>query len=62
MVDAGSAAAFEQAFRALRSLGFREGEARAALTRVRNDVRLVNGTTEQLLRAALVAMTPDVAH
>jgi hypothetical protein len=62
MVDAGAAASFEQAFHALRSLGFREGEARAALARIRSDVRFVNGTTEQLLRAALVVMTPKVAH
>jgi 5-methylcytosine-specific restriction endonuclease McrA len=61
VVGARAAAAFEEAFRALRSLGFREGEARAALARVRNGVPCPNGT-EQVLRAALAAMTPETAH
>jgi Holliday junction resolvasome RuvABC DNA-binding subunit len=43
-----------QAFHALRSLGFREGETRRALDRVRMDpLRAGDASTESILRAAL---------
>jgi hypothetical protein len=58
MVRAETAASFEEAFRALRSLGFREGETRAALVRVRSDPGCAHANTERVLRLALVALTP----
>jgi hypothetical protein len=56
-VHASSAGSFEEAFRGLRSLGFRESESRAALARVRSDPRCATGRTEQVLRLALGALT-----
>jgi hypothetical protein len=44
---------FEQAFLALRSLGFREGEARSALDRVRADPHVGDSSVETILRQAL---------
>jgi Holliday junction resolvasome RuvABC DNA-binding subunit len=57
MVDVHVAACFEEAFRALRSLGFREGESHAALARVRTDARSGPMKTEYLLRLALAALS-----
>jgi hypothetical protein len=56
VVNAYAAASFEEAFRALRSLGFREGESRRALASVRTDARCVNAKTEQILRFALAVL------
>ncbi|HKO92261.1 MAG TPA: HNH endonuclease [Polyangiaceae bacterium] len=47
-----------KAFAALRSLGFREGDVRAAMARLRDERELVAGTTEEWLRAALGRLTP----
>jgi Holliday junction resolvasome RuvABC DNA-binding subunit len=43
-----------EAFRALRTLGFREGEVRGALERVRT---VGDSSTEQVLREALAVLT-----
>ena len=59
VVGAHAAASFEEAFRALRSLGFREGESRAALTRVRTDPSSAHGNIEQVLRQALALLTAN---
>jgi hypothetical protein len=56
VVDPRVAEAHTQAFRALRALGFREGEAHRALERVRATSPVGNASTEQVLRAALAAM------
>jgi hypothetical protein len=56
VVSAHAAASFEEAFRALRSLGFREGESRTALAHVRADAKLAHENTEKVLRAALAAL------
>jgi hypothetical protein len=45
-------------FSALRNLGFREGDVRAVLARLREEGELAGGTTEQWLRAALGRLTP----
>jgi hypothetical protein len=58
VVNAREAASFEEAFRALRSLGFREGESKRALADVRADARCDNMDVKQVLRFALSAMTP----
>jgi hypothetical protein len=57
IVDPGVAEAHTQAFRALRALGFREGEARRALAQVRADAHVTNANTERVLRAALRVLT-----
>jgi Holliday junction resolvasome RuvABC DNA-binding subunit len=44
-------------FGALRSLGFREAEIRAALAKLRGQSDLRETTPEQLLRAALACLT-----
>jgi hypothetical protein len=52
-------ATHEAAFRALRALGFREGEARMALERVRRETHLgENASTEEVLRHALTLLAP----
>lgn len=51
-VDAASASAHAEAFRALRGLGFREREAQRALAWVRERAHVGNGVPE-LIRAAL---------
>jgi hypothetical protein len=56
LVSARAAASFEEAFRALRSLGFREGESRAALAGVRPDARSANADTAWLIRLALARL------
>jgi hypothetical protein len=56
-VNARAAASFEEAFRALRSLGFREGESRAALAQVRADVKSTEADTEHVIRSALAVLT-----
>jgi hypothetical protein len=53
VANARAAASFEEAFRALRSLGFREGESRAALAGVRADARSANADTTLIIRLAL---------
>jgi hypothetical protein len=57
VVSAHAASSFEEAFRALRSLGFREGESRAALARVRTDGNGTSCTIEEVLRKALTMIT-----
>jgi hypothetical protein len=56
-VSARAASSFEEAFRALRSLGFREGESRAALARVRSAATSAQDSTEQVIRMALIKLT-----
>jgi Holliday junction resolvasome RuvABC DNA-binding subunit len=51
------AAAFAQAFQALRGLGFREEQTRRALEDVRTRTDVANGNTEEVLRAALGALS-----
>lgn len=50
-------AAQTQAFAALRRLGFREGDVRRALERLRAEVRLDRENAEQVVRAALRVLT-----
>jgi hypothetical protein len=57
VVEARMTAAFAQAFRALRGLGFREEQTRRALEDVRTRTDLANGNTEEVLRAALGALS-----
>src|SRR5262245_65897908 len=52
--SAQSAVAFTEAFQALRTLGFRESETRAALAAARTHVG-ANPSTEEVLRRALAA-------
>jgi RuvA, C-terminal domain len=52
-VNPQTAEAHAQAFRALRHLGFREGETRAALERVRTSGQVGDTRTEDVIRAAL---------
>jgi hypothetical protein len=52
-----SSAALATAFRALRSLGFRENEARRAIERVRTHVG-ADDSAESVLRRALAELTP----
>ncbi|HKO94975.1 MAG TPA: HNH endonuclease [Polyangiaceae bacterium] len=47
-----------KAFAALCSLGFREGDVRDAMARLRDEGELTAGTTEEWLRAALERLTP----
>jgi hypothetical protein len=58
-VSARAAASFEEASRALRSLGFREGQSRAALAGVRTDAHSVNADTEKVIRLALGWLAPS---
>ncbi len=58
-VDPRTVAAYEQAFHALRSLGFREGEARGALERVRACAHVGEASVEGILRQALVLLATD---
>jgi Holliday junction resolvasome RuvABC DNA-binding subunit len=51
------AASHAGAFRALRSLGFREKEARSALDRIRRRDDLTGASTERVLREALSALS-----
>jgi hypothetical protein len=57
IVDPAVAEAHAQAFRALRALGFREGETHRALAQVRADAHVGNANTERVLRAALRVLT-----
>jgi Holliday junction resolvasome RuvABC DNA-binding subunit len=52
-VDPRVAETHTQAFRALRALGFREGETRRALEQVRARSHVGSANTERVLRAAL---------
>ena len=45
-------------FRALRGLGFREGEVNAVLAQLEREAELAAATTQQWLRAALARLTP----
>jgi len=51
------ASVYEEAFSGLRRLGFREGDVRAALDRVRGGGSLANAAVEHVLRAALATLT-----
>ena len=55
-VNPRTAEAHMQAFRARRSLGFRESEAHRALERVRATAPVGDASTEQILRAALAVL------
>jgi hypothetical protein len=57
LVSAHAAASFEEAFRAIRGLGFREGESRAALAGVRADARSANADTVSVIRWALARLS-----
>ena len=57
VVDPRSATVYEQAFHALHSLGFREGEARRALDALRADAHVGDATLEGVLRRALALLT-----
>ncbi len=59
VVDPHELALQEQSFRALRSLGFREAEARGALERVRKDALRGSATIENILRQALALLATD---
>jgi hypothetical protein len=59
VVDPRVAEAQAEAFRALRALGFREGEGRRALERVRSRSFEGEVTTERVLREALVTLSPS---
>ena len=56
-VNPHAASVYESAFRGLRCMGFREGDLRAALDRVRMSVSLANATVEDVLRSALTILT-----
>jgi hypothetical protein len=56
-VEPQMAHAHAQAFRALRILGFRDEETRRALARVRADTHVGRGSAEEVLRAALIALS-----
>jgi len=56
VVDPRIAEAHTEAFRALRSLGFRESEAHRALHRVRATLPVGDTSTKQILRAALAVL------
>ncbi len=47
---------YEQAFLALRSLGFREGEAQRALERVRADAHVGDASLESIVRRSLAML------
>jgi hypothetical protein len=54
-------ALYEEVFRALRSLGFRESEARRVLERVRGDVHVPDRTVPSILRRALSLLHPSAS-
>jgi hypothetical protein len=62
VVSARAAGSFEEAFRALRSLGFREGESRAALAGVRADARSASADTAWVIRLALARLSVRGGH
>jgi hypothetical protein len=53
IADPGVAEAHARAFRALRALGFREGETDRALAQARADAQVGNANTERVLRALI---------
>jgi hypothetical protein len=57
IVDPRASTAYEQAFHALRSLGFREREARGALDALRMEGHAGDPTVESILRQALAMLT-----
>ena len=57
-VDPRTATTYEQAFRGLRSLGFRETEARTALERIRRTAAL-DADVETVLRMSIMDLTRD---
>jgi hypothetical protein len=59
VVDPHLAEAYTNAFHALRSLGFREGEVRRALDRIRAKALQGEVNTERLLREALAALSAN---
>jgi 5-methylcytosine-specific restriction endonuclease McrA len=59
IIDPRTTAAYEQAFHALRSLGFRECEARGALDTVRKESNACEPAFERILRQALAALTRE---
>jgi hypothetical protein len=59
LVEPSVADAYAQAFRALRSLGFREDETRKALEHVRGNTHVGDRTTEAVLRAALGVLSSN---
>ncbi len=59
VVDPRTVAVHEQAFGALRSLGFRESEAQGALARVRGDAHVGDATFQTVLRQALASLAPN---
>jgi Holliday junction resolvasome RuvABC DNA-binding subunit len=50
---------YEEAFRALRGLGFREREARRALDRIRASVHVGDASVPSILRQALMLLGAD---
>jgi len=58
VLDPHTTATHADAFRALRGLGFRETETRAALARIRVQPDLLGAPIEKLLREALAFLTP----
>jgi len=61
-VDAASAAAHAEAFRALRGLGFREGEAQRALATVRDRAHVGGSGVTDVIRAALGVLANSRGH
>jgi Holliday junction resolvasome RuvABC DNA-binding subunit len=59
IVDPRAATAYEQTFHALRSLGFREREARRALDVLRTEGHIGDPTVERILRQALALLTTE---
>ena len=56
-VSARAASAHQQAFAALRGLGFREGDVKKVLARLWTEVGLDSGSVEEVVRAALRVLT-----
>jgi hypothetical protein len=59
VADPRAATVYEQAFQALRSLGFREADVRRALDSLRADAHVGNVTVESVLRRALAVLTTE---
>jgi hypothetical protein len=59
VIDPQALEARAKAFRALRGLGFREGDVNAALAQLEHEGGLVAAPAEQWLRAALARLTPS---
>jgi len=57
VVDARAVTVYEQALHALRSLGFRQGEARHALASIRADAHVGEVTLENTVRRALAVLS-----